>query len=148
MGYKNPIVCKEIYLPLNYRDIESSDGDRFDYFANDYKKKYGIDLHDVFELSNAGDYPAADDVRFIRFKSNLKVYAVVTEDKSRKNINIVTSDVIRNDLVADITDESETSGQFTFGVNIANGDIAFGFTFYKDGIINSIDDFIINLYEI
>lgn len=36
MGYKMPIVCKEIYLPFKYQEKIS--------FV-EYKEKYGIDLH-------------------------------------------------------------------------------------------------------
>lgn len=43
MGYEMPIVCKDLYLP-----IEDDDSLSFD----EYKAKYGIDLKQYFKLVN------------------------------------------------------------------------------------------------
>jgi len=42
MGYVNPNVVKEIYLPVHTSDQNIS--------LEVYKEKYGIDLHDIFEF--------------------------------------------------------------------------------------------------
>lgn len=42
MGYKMPIVCKEVYLPVD------TDGAKLTF--EQYKEKTGIDLHDVFDF--------------------------------------------------------------------------------------------------
>ena len=60
MGYKMPIVCKEIYLPV------PSSGTTFE----EYKEKYGIDLNfDEFFV-----YDELNDTSY--FKSNYKFFLV------------------------------------------------------------------------
>ena len=44
MGYEIPLVCKEVYLPLD--DTFLRDGPSLEV----YKKKYGIDLREVFNI--------------------------------------------------------------------------------------------------
>lgn len=48
MGYEMPNVCKEIYLPIRTDDSSMS--------IHEYKKKYGVDLRDIFNLTETGLY--------------------------------------------------------------------------------------------
>ena len=45
MGYKMPIVCKDMYIPIEDGDFLSFD---------EYKAKYGIDLKQYFEFDSNG----------------------------------------------------------------------------------------------
>ena len=66
-----PIVCKEVYLPVNYDFISNNAVDIFGNFAELYKQEYGIDLHDLFELKKN-----ADNNYYIHQKNTSKIYAV------------------------------------------------------------------------
>ena len=65
MGYKNPIVCKEIYLPY-HRDNISFD---------DYKKLTGIDILEIFDIKEN----SLSEGNLVR-KPNCKYYIVVDSE--------------------------------------------------------------------
>lgn len=64
--YKNPIVCKEIYLPF---DSDQDDGITLDA----YKEKYGIDLRDYLEF---GDI--ANQITNRNLKTSIKIFVIDT----------------------------------------------------------------------
>lgn len=51
MGYEINSPVKQIWLPFDYTFMSKRSGYLFSDFASDYKEKYGIDLHDLFEFS-------------------------------------------------------------------------------------------------
>lgn len=72
MGYKMPIVCKEIYLPLDYDWIFEHAGEKsFADFSADYKAEYGVDLHDLFKLRKNDD-----NLYVLDIKTPSKIYSV------------------------------------------------------------------------
>lgn len=64
--YKNPIVCKEIYLPF---DSVSDDGITLDA----YKEKYGVDLRDYLEFSDSGNHITNKNL-----KTPIKIFVIDT----------------------------------------------------------------------
>ena len=62
MGFKNPIVCKEVYLPFVYNEKLSFD---------EYKEKYGIDLHDYLIIDGS------DNISAVRQKDYIKIFIAV-----------------------------------------------------------------------
>lgn len=65
MGYEIKSPTKQIWLPLDYQFIHDEDNQNFKEFAQVYKEKYGIDLHELFELSHVeNDY-------FVKLKNPL-----------------------------------------------------------------------------
>lgn len=59
MGYEAHSPNKQIWLPLEYNAIaeiiDGGDDVKFGYFAEKYKEKYGIDLHEIFSLKKYGN---------------------------------------------------------------------------------------------
>lgn len=76
MGYETPLVVKEVYLPLEY-DFIFNNNLSFGEFAKLYKEKYGIDLHDIFELVSDGN---SNPAYFVRLKFPCKIYVVALGD--------------------------------------------------------------------
>lgn len=54
--YKQPLVVKEIFLPLAYSDDGSS--------IEKYKEKYGIDLSEIFDFGDWESLPDSSSVLF------------------------------------------------------------------------------------
>lgn len=91
MGYNVNSPIKQIWLPLNNIFINNHDTDSFKAFSESYRERYGIDLHDIFELSydsnkgycislknNAiGAYSTSDDTYF--YKANIAVSNAILE---------------------------------------------------------------------
>ena len=65
-----PIVCKEVFLPLDYDFIYNYREETFKVFAEKYRDEYGVDLHDIFELKTV------DKQYYIHQKNYSKIYAV------------------------------------------------------------------------
>ena len=56
MGYEINSPVKQVWLPIDYLFIQDNFDNNFGDFAKAYKEKYGIDLHDIFELIDDGTY--------------------------------------------------------------------------------------------
>lgn len=67
MSYKTPIVCKDVYLPIDYDWMGTVSEFTFD----EYKERYGIDLSDIFIFNSVED---------VRLKPFIKAYFVIVSD--------------------------------------------------------------------
>lgn len=52
MGYQMPIVCKEVYLPINSAHLGDSIAT-----IDEYKREYGVDLKSLFDWKQNGNVP-------------------------------------------------------------------------------------------
>lgn len=75
MAYQTPIVCKEVYIPVDLDD----DGMTLD----EYKQKYGIDLNDFFSFDSGGITLKTEAKRSKLFiVSEYGVYPLITLDNN------------------------------------------------------------------
>ena len=147
MGYEVNSPVKQVWLPLDYHWLEEVLRDnemKFGAFAEKYKEKYGIDLHDIFE-----SHKNVDDQYYI----GLKVDSICTYGAG------IVDNVFETKL-SDFspfinfspTKQSEAEASLLL-VEVANktGDFGHGFEFIlpvTGNTINDIDDINVVLYEI
>ena len=141
MGYETPNVVKEIYLPLDYNFIYEHDQITFKNFSELYKKEYGIDLHDVFELK----HDLERNEYYVRLKTPLKLFTYGIGNVYVNMQNLVAFG-IHNTVTASIPETGTTElmnvgcgimGAAGYGIKICLGTTA----------PTSIDDLLIESFE-
>ena len=109
MGYQMPIVCKEIYLPVN--DDFISTGVTY----AQYKEKYGIDLDDIFGHS------VDDNIVTITFKEKAKIYLVLEKNTYSMFPRVAPINAVYNNGDGDVIICSYTLDPDTGDVTAAYG---------------------------
>ena len=77
MGYKMPIVCKDLYIPISFNDSALT--------LREYKEKYGIDLSQYLEVDTN-----SDEIHLLLPKFT-KVYIVYVDDDHIPEVSSVSS---------------------------------------------------------
>lgn len=149
MGYKTNSPCKQVWLPLDYDFIfehtghTESDNTSFRQFAFAYKEKYGIDLHDIFELKSDSDR----DYIYISLKvdvlSSYNAGTMLDSDVDTRfsNFNSVYKYEHYNN-------SEPLEKLIVIGVGV--GDLWHGFTIMSngEGLATTLDDLYVILFEI
>ena len=140
MGYEINSPVKQLWLPLEYDLINSYDGDKFRNFAKEYKEKYGIDLHDIFELIHSGDEYRIN----IKFNCVIGCYAVPSQGY---NITLARPQIIESISSGSGFDFHDDLLKVQVSDNGNNVGFGFGVRFGATEPTN-IDDLDIILFEI
>jgi len=142
MGYEANSPVKQIWLPLEYSFIDGSESGTFGNFAKEYKKKYGIDLHDIFGYIH--DAEQHKNGIYIKENSLISSYSVGND--------YFKGHFVTPNAVLEVIDNEQFTTESTLlrlGV-VTNGvQRGFGVTFQTGQTeVDSIDDLIVHLYEI
>lgn len=141
MAYEMPLVCKEVYLPVDGLFIRYHEGETFGDFSISYKKEYGIDLHEIFKLINKdGDF-------HMELRYPCKLYSVILNESPLNNI---VSPAILKSIVQPQADNESALLSIGFEDNRGTeAGISLIFCLPAQGtVVKSIDDLIIDTGEI
>lgn len=140
MGYQVPNIEKEIYLPLDTDFIYEHDHTTFKNFAELYKKEYGIDLHDLFELKQNDD-----NEFYVILKTPYKLFTYSISDAYGEVKNLVALGVHK--VTSSPVPSGSTVELIVIGCGIAN-DMGYGFQICLGTTVpTSIDDLLIEMKE-
>ena len=147
MGYDISSPIKQVWLPLDYTFISENAGDART-FIKKYKEKFGIDLHDLFELVSL-----LPDYYSIRLKEKL-IGAYCDNENNYQNLyigNLARTNAIKEYSNMQYIEDSETIATL-LSIEIKSGDDNWGYGFRfccpENKRPNTIDDLNIELVEI
>lgn len=107
MSYKMPIVCKEVYIPIDIT-VLGNDGITLD----EYKKIYGVDLRDHFQFEN-------DNTIAVKDKSLNKYYVV-----TMYGVNQAT-------IIHDVDNNRDILGYYQYAFKESESKLILSVTFYS-----------------
>jgi hypothetical protein len=147
MGYEAHSPVKQVWLPIDYNFIDDHGGDSFLEFSNAYKEKYGIDLHNIFELDKN-----TSKQFYIRFKNcYISAYAVGNDfGTDGEKASLVSVDAVK----AYSTNEQDAENEkllLTIAAAVGVDGYGYGFRIAlpstSSRLVNTIDDLHISLVE-
>lgn len=148
MGYKVNSPIKQVWLPLSYEWLNHIGTKSFKDFAVAYKKEYGIDLHDLFDLKQS------EDGYYINIKGNYLISTYVAGQSLDGYVNTKMVNAFgisqysrkkqqeSSDVLMSITIRSTDSAELEF---------AHGFSILVPATgteVNSINDLLVGIYEL
>lgn len=146
MGYETNSPITHIWLPLDYDFLyyKTSSNMGFDDFSRIYKDKYGIDLHDVFDLGKN-----SENEYYVSTKFDL----VGAYNAGDLNIGALKSKIARSNAVMGLTTALQAvEVSALLRVLVTDGDLTCGHGFNlllpaQTVPVNSIDDLLVGFYE-
>lgn len=144
MSYKTNSPVKQVWLPIDYSWLTEVIGgaNTFGNFSKAYKERYGIDLHDLFELK----------IDEFTFTCSVKVDLLGTYNVDKNNYE--TSFALPNGVIEfrqGLTQGEDRYVLAAIGIKDSFDNFACGFKInlpVEQTPVNSIDDLEVTLYEL
>lgn len=124
MGYQMPIVCKEVYLPVDQNFLTNNPT------VEEYNERYGLDLLSIVKPV----YDADNSLLYVKERPYTKIYLVISNysDGSINCVRMANSPLFR----------AQASPTFGFGymfTDVDKSDFGIGIKFnFTNGVITNL----------